>query len=44
MIVAQILTSNELNIVCNGSGVVVSQSVSENSTVSNETQIILELK
>lgn len=33
-----------LNIVCNGSGVVVSQSVSENSTVSSETQIILELK
>lgn len=33
-----------LNIVCNGSGVVVSQSVSENSTISSETQIILELK
>lgn len=33
-----------LNIECNGSGVVVSQSVSENTTVSNETQIILELK
>ena len=33
-----------LNIVCNGSGVVVSQSVSENSSVSSETEIILELK
>ena len=33
-----------LNITCNGSGVVTNQSVAENSTVSSETQIILELK
>ena len=33
-----------LNIICNGSGVVSSQSVSEKTTVSSETEIVLELK
>ena len=33
-----------LNIVCNGSGTVVSQSVTENTAVTSDTEIVIQLE